>query len=296
MRIFKTISEYLDAMQVQHNGVNDLIYVFRIEEHVEGMIKEMGPHRKQFFQVTFGRGHNMKININDDCYNPINSTLSFSTPYHTKSWKVYHLQSDAVCYMVLFHPKLLQANYKWVDPFKQYSFFNINTSPTISLPKPLELEIEQLMATILKEYKQLESNSSLSILSAYLSIILEKTNSCFHQPNANIIFKNRSEEIAFQFENLLKNEINHQRHLSDYAQMLNISSTYLSEAVKKATGKSAKSVATEAMILQAKTLLTQKDDTISNIADTLGFSDNSNFVKFFKQHSGQTPNQYRKSN
>ena len=49
----------------------------------------------------------------------------------------------------------------------------------------------------------------------------------------------------------------------------------------------------EVRLARAKTLLKERQVGIETIAMELGFSDNSNFTKFFKQHAGQTPKQYR---
>ncbi|KZY72519.1 hypothetical protein A3742_01915 [Oleiphilus sp. HI0071] len=49
----------------------------------------------------------------------------------------------------------------------------------------------------------------------------------------------------------------------------------------------------EVRLARAKTLLKENAVGIETIAMELGFSDNSNFTKFFKQHDGRTPKQYR---
>ncbi|MEM6380807.1 MAG: helix-turn-helix domain-containing protein, partial [Bacteroidota bacterium] len=82
--------------------------------------------------------------------------------------------------------------------------------------------------------------------------------------------------------------------LSDYASQLNISKVYLSEVVKKTTGKPAKVLMQEMVIYKAKTLLKQSNNPIATIAYELGFEDASNFVKYFKGQVGITPSAYRK--
>lgn len=51
----------------------------------------------------------------------------------------------------------------------------------------------------------------------------------------------------------------------------------------------------EVRLTRAKEHLKNGDVGIEAIALELGFSDNSNFTKFFKQHTGQTPKQFRVS-
>ena len=51
----------------------------------------------------------------------------------------------------------------------------------------------------------------------------------------------------------------------------------------------------EVRLERAKKMLKTASLGIESIALELGFSDNSNFTKFFKQHTGQTPKQFRSS-
>jgi AraC family transcriptional regulator of adaptative response / methylphosphotriester-DNA alkyltransferase methyltransferase len=78
----------------------------------------------------------------------------------------------------------------------------------------------------------------------------------------------------------------------DFAKILNISPIHLSNTIKLTTGKAPCDFC-EAKILEiAKNLLQNSSLTISNIATQLTY-DPSNFTKFFKKYSGQTPTEYR---
>lgn len=294
MKVYKSIAAFLEVMNIPlKNKVTD-IFIFKMEDYLNFMPTEMEAYRKDCFQVTFGLGHNVAINVDSSKYVPIEKMISFSTPYHIKSFKVKSLHKNALSYMILFTPSALSTSYSNLDLFRKYQFFNLNSKPAISLSEKEAMVIEKLMNEMHKEFIN-KNESTDAIVKAYLTIILEKTNLFFKSPSANILFSNRAEEIAFQYENLLKEKSNYKLRLGDYASLLHISATYLSEAVKKATGKSAKSMASEMLVLKAKGELLQKKDTIATISDHLGFNDTSNFVKFFKTNTGLTPNQYRKS-
>ena len=117
---------------------------------------------------------------------------------------------------------------------------------------------------------------------------------CLALSHSNKVFTDRAEEITFLFENILKEKSNYKYRLYDYASQLNISTAYLSEVVKKTTGKSAKTLIQETIIYKAKTLLKQSSEDIATIAYTLGFNDASYFIKYFKNQIGLTPSKYRK--
>ena len=84
-----------------------------------------------------------------------------------------------------------------------------------------------------------------------------------------------------------------ERSVSFYANQLNITPKYLSEAVKEIMGKTAGELIDEAVIMQAKVLLKTPDLNIGQVATVLNFPDQSFFGKFFKKHVGLSPNQYR---
>ena len=68
----------------------------------------------------------------------------------------------------------------------------------------------------------------------------------------------------------------------------------LNRAVKQSVGKSAKVYIDDRVILEAKRLLSYGDSSVKEIAYTLGFSDDSNFYKFFFKHTSLTPLAFRR--
>jgi AraC family transcriptional activator of pobA len=100
--------------------------------------------------------------------------------------------------------------------------------------------------------------------------------------------------IFIRFRNLLTKEFWRHRSLSFYANNLNITPKYLSEVIKRQSGKTAGEWINSAIILEAKVLLQNKEYNIAQISDKLHFSDQSVFGKFFKSHEGISPAEYRK--
>jgi AraC family transcriptional regulator, transcriptional activator of pobA len=67
----------------------------------------------------------------------------------------------------------------------------------------------------------------------------------------------------------------------------------LNECVKSISGKSAKEVISQVLLLEAKSLLKQTAIPIKEIAFHLNFQDYSHFTKFFKDATGRTPADFR---
>ena len=78
-----------------------------------------------------------------------------------------------------------------------------------------------------------------------------------------------------------------------FAQKVNFSNNYLSDVLKKETGKSTKDHIDDFVIELAKTQLVNTKATINEIAYDLGFNYPHYFSRLFKKKTGETPNNYR---
>jgi AraC-like DNA-binding protein len=79
-----------------------------------------------------------------------------------------------------------------------------------------------------------------------------------------------------------------------YARLIGCSPKSLQRAVTSATGQGAKDYLSQRIALEAKRLLSHTDLSVSQISDTLGFDEVTNFVKFFRRESGSVPQQFRR--
>lgn len=103
----------------------------------------------------------------------------------------------------------------------------------------------------------------------------------------------RKEKLAMQFSRLVLEQFRTQRKLSHYADQMHISTKYLTELIKQISGKNASEIINNLVIIEAKTLLRNNELTIANIAESLNFSDQSFFGKFFKRNTGMSPKAYQ---
>jgi len=104
----------------------------------------------------------------------------------------------------------------------------------------------------------------------------------------------RKEELTMRFTKLLGESFKEERSVQFYADQLNVTPRYLGQTVKEITGKPPGSLIDEMVVLEAKALLNNMSLTIAQVADTLYFSDQFFFSKFFKRHTGATPSEFRR--
>ena len=73
-----------------------------------------------------------------------------------------------------------------------------------------------------------------------------------------------------------------------------MSSNYLSDLLKKETGRNAQEHIHHFVVDRAKTILLNTTDSVSQVAYELGFEYPQHFSKVFKKKTGVTPQHFRK--
>ncbi|MBP5777751.1 MAG: AraC family transcriptional regulator [Prevotella sp.] len=105
----------------------------------------------------------------------------------------------------------------------------------------------------------------------------------------------RAEIIFTKFIKLVEKNFREERRVSWYAQQICITPKYLSETVKNVSHRTPNEWIDNYIILELRVLLKNSTKTIKEIAEELKFPNQSFLGKFFKEHVGMSPSQYRKS-
>jgi len=104
---------------------------------------------------------------------------------------------------------------------------------------------------------------------------------------------NRNEILLNDFILLLTENIKSSRSVKYYADLLAISVKKLNSISKTYSGKTAKEFIEEKIINDSQKLLLETPDTIKQISYSMGFTEPTNFNKFFKKYTSATPLQFR---
>lgn len=114
------------------------------------------------------------------------------------------------------------------------------------------------------------------------------SNSCVvneEYKNGNIHFK---KALSYINENYCS-EIT----LEDIAERIFMNATYFSDMFRKVVGRTFIDYLNDLRIQKAKLLLGISELRISEIADMVGFKEDSYFIRVFKKYTGMTPSEYR---
>lgn len=151
-------------------------------------------------------------------------------------------------------------------------------------------QIESIATLIFQEYAQ-KSNRYKEALKSYLDILFivmarfSQTEQTEHKLYAQ-------ERLDALFD-LMEKNISSKKQVSDYAEMLHITSYQLNSITKSLLQKTASELINEHIILEAKRLLIATTNQVNQVAHLLGYDDTSYFIRFFKKKTGLTPEAFR---
>jgi AraC-like DNA-binding protein len=209
-------------------------------------------------------------------------------------------REDKMGWGLFFHPDLIRST-TLNEKIRSYSFFNYEASEALHLS---DKEKNILFECIQKIELELQENIDIHSLQIIVSTIELLLSYCQRFYGRQMITRSQTNKsIVSQIENILTqyfsgikiNELGLPtvKYLAD---KVNLSPSYLSDLLKKETGKNAQEHIHFYLIEEAKNLLINSEKNINEIAYNLGFEYPQYFNKLFKKKIGKTPMEYRNLN
>jgi AraC-like DNA-binding protein len=104
----------------------------------------------------------------------------------------------------------------------------------------------------------------------------------------------RSEAMFTQFIKLLEEHCRTERRVSWYAKQLGITPKYLSETIKGVSRRTPNEWIDTYVILELRVMLKNTTKNIKQITEEMNFPNQSFLGKYFKEHVGMSPSEFRK--
>lgn len=200
---------------------------------------------------------------------------------------------------LFFHPDLLRGT-SLGNKMAEYTFFSYETAEALHLSDKEKQTLYDCVQKIETELQENIDSYSQNLIVTNIELLL---NYCLRYYGRQFITrKNTNSSTVSQIESLLKNYFKSDIKVSGLptvkylADRVHLSASYLSDLLKKETGMNAQDHIHYYLIEEAKTILLNSDNSISEIAYSLGFDYPQYFSKLFKQKTGQTPIEYRNLN
>lgn len=170
----------------------------------------------------------------------------------------------------------------------------IMENPVVTLSSPQAYSYKMFYESSILSYVSPKTRANREIVMAVFTLFIQGVTEIYKMRNNwNFSFLSRKDEIYQEFLQLALKHYTTHHGTSFYAEYLGLSLPHFCSTIKKVTGNTPLEVIASIILMDAKSQLKSTNEPVKNIALSLGFNNISFFNKFFKQHTGITPQEYR---
>ncbi len=249
------------------------------------------PHRHDFFEVLYlqkGSGYHV---IDSNKYEIKPPCVFFMSPGQAHKLELSH---DIEGFIFIFTSDFYLLNRSNQNSLIEFPFFYTihQDNPPLLLENEADIRfLESLFRQSIAEISR-SGDYTPEMLRSILDLILTIC-AARYQVGENLLNKGKGQILVKRFFHLVEENYQKNLSLSDYATLIGITPSHLTQTVKLLTGKTSTQIIKAKQLLEIKRLLVHTSLNVSEIANQLNFEDQSYFTKFFKRETGITPMRYR---
>lgn len=248
------------------------------------------PHRHSFYHlVVFTKGKGSHT-IDFETFPVKPYQIYFMTPGQVHGW---HFKGDVDGYIVHFNDVLFTTFLQNSHYLERFSFFQGKAEDGVcQLPPSVQSSVSQLFESMLQEIGRGKEQNPDLIRLKLLELFITVDRSCVKRKGKSV--PQQKHTLLRSFQQLIDKHFRDIKLPKEYADLLYITPNHLNALCQELVGKTAGDLIRDRVLLEAKRLLTNADETVTEIAYDLNFQDNSYFTRFFKKNEGVTPEEFRK--
>ena len=258
-----------------------LIYIRNLDNCPPSYLND--PSRKEFFEIVWLKNENALHTVKGD------ELLKGDWIYLIPPYRVHQLNKAGKKGVLLsFKRDILDDDVKefLLDVFK---IFNIQGEfSCLQISDETAEQLGKVYQLLEEEYQR--ENNSLVIIKALLKVFLLQL---VRIKEHNFTVQDINQKRVYEFMVLLEMNYQQVRNTDFYAGKLGISSKRLNQILKEKLDKTGMQLIHDRIVLEAKRQIIHSESTIKEIAYDLGFTDRPYFSRFFKQHTGLSPEQFQ---
>lgn len=293
--LYSSIDEYNLKIGIEPPRYQDFD-IRNFEDNMKTVRLKMPPFRIPFFQVAMVESGSGEVVADGQPYDLDKFTLFFNQPNQILYWDVPDdWKGYYVCIDESFYSVRLDAYPRLYD----FPFFRTYQSGIHLARDEAEMMLE-ILSKMHDEYTH-PTPYNLPIIKSLLSTVLSYSIRFYERAYHEETSKRTTDSVGARFKDAVHKHINElvlnlateSKSVSSYADELAVTSSHLSETVKKELGQTPTDYINDQLVKEAQKLLRSTDLQIKEIAYLLKFKDTSYFGRLFRKVSGQTPAQYR---
>lgn len=255
------------------------------------------------YTIIFKSSNNCStMSYGRNSYDYEEGTLVFTAPGQVMEFKedAVNDKIDPNGWTLAFHPDLFRKS-DLANKMSKYSFFHYDSNEALHVSDNERISIEDLLEKIEVEYSQTLDRHSQNLIVSNIELFLDY---CIRFYDRQFFSRtNLNNDTISKFERFLikyykSNQVLEKGvpNVESCAKALHLSPNYLSDLLKKETGKTTLEQIHLFIINKAKNSLLNSSVSISEIAFSLGFEYPQRFSNLFKSKTGMSPTQYRHLN
>ncbi len=283
---YQDINDFLASFPMEERTKDPSFLCMRLKTHANDIYKP--PFRRGFYFVgLITNCGKTKVTHDFTTKENLDTFLVFQSP-----GLVYSFLKDKDAYGYLIYFKQTCFDFFKPEFVKEFPFFDILYTNFFQLSEAKYKLLVPLFEDVFETYKKHTNNqiTALKLLTLFYQL-KEFSNSS----QMGDRFATQQQLLLKKFIRLVNVHYIDKRKVEQYADMLSVTSSYLTKSANSIYGKTALTFINERLLAEAKSLISYTDIDIAEIAYQLNFSDPANFGKFFKKHTGVTPLEFRKS-
>ncbi|WP_312296434.1 helix-turn-helix transcriptional regulator [Chryseobacterium sp.] len=270
-------------------GQELLLDIGRIET-LNHFVLDQTLHQLSFYEILFIEEGAGIFTLDENKIHIAPRTIIFTSPGQVRHWEI---EENIKGYTLLFEKDFLHLFFSDELFLYRFQYFHQYSSPTeMKISEEAFEKCLELLRGIELEFGQLQNDSNHLIRSLLyqLLVILNR----YYAGVYNVQRDTYVHSDFYRFRSLLEKRFVNDRSVEAYSQMLNVSTGFLNKICRQFSGLSAQQMIHYKLISEIKKQLYQ-NKSAKEISYDFGFSDPSNFNRFFKKLTGITPQQYRKN-
>ncbi len=297
MQHFKTLSSYLEYLELPPSE-HPMLSVMNSkgDGNLSCPRESSPPITNACYSISLKKFVEGNLNYGRTKYDFTNGALIFIAPRQVLQWD-NSVVFEQKGFSINFQEDFLKGT-ELAQQIKKYGFFSYSVNEALHLSPKEEKQIESIVENIEIEYLNNQDVFSKEIIISQLSTLLKYANRFYERQFLNR--KELSNDLLQQFNSLLleyfesgKLQENGIPSIEEIASEMQVSQRYLSDTLKKETGKTTTEHIQLHLIDEAKNILLQPNKSISEVAYELGFEYPPYFSRLFKKKEGISPSEYR---
>ncbi len=286
-----TIQDFNDYQGIE--TLHPLVSVVRVEstEHIKECVMHYG-----FYAIYLKENKGCKLSYGRTPYDFDEMTVTSFAPGQSIIVQPNPDVPFAKFTALVFHPDFLNRTSLGKN-ISRYEFFDYTSNEALHLSAQ-EIEIFRgVLALIQQELQHPIDKHTRELIVSNIELLLNYLLRFYDRQ-----FITREEinhSVVKKFITLLDEYITTKAEtvglptVAYFADQCSLSTGYFGTLVKTETGRTAKDLINDRLLVHAKELLESDQNTITMVSRQLGFEYPQHFVRFFKSLTGKTPNQWR---